>query len=303
MPAAVRGGPRAKAKPRVKAPQKSAKRIRSKTAGRPLPSRSAPPQFHGPPPKLILAAAALLLLLVAVGVLATGHRAQKIASAASAGVEGRFARAGFRLRKVRIEGATQMAMGDILKAAGLYKDEPLLGVDLAALRDRVQGVGWVKEAHVVRLLPDTLVISVVQRQQIAVWQHDGQTFVIDGHGHPIPEADPARFPYLPLVVGAGAANAAPTIIPLIAQRPKLMGRLDALVRVDDRRWDLRLKDGSIIQLPATGESAALIELDQLDQRDRILDLGFERIDLRNPDTVAVRPREPVRPGQLPAAGA
>ena len=46
------------------------------------------------------------------------------------------------------------------------------------------------------------------------------------------------------------------------------------MRVDDRRWDLRLKDGAIIQLPATGEEAALIRLDQLDQKARILELGF-----------------------------
>ena len=63
------------------------------------------------------------------------------------------------------------------------------------------------------------------------------------------------------------------------------------MRVDDRRWDLRLKDGSLIQLPATNEEGALIRLDQLDQKSRILELGFARVDLRDPEMVAVRPRE------------
>jgi cell division protein FtsQ len=75
-----------------------------------------------------------------------------------------------------------------------------------------------------------------------------------------------------------------------------MARLDALVRVDDRRWDLRLKGGGIVQLPASDEEAALIRLDQLDQASRVLDLGFSRIDLRDPQMVAVRPKE------NPAAG-
>jgi cell division protein FtsQ len=100
------------------------------------------------------------------------------------------------------------------------------------------------------------------------------------------------------VVGEGGAEHAPEILPTIAQRPKLMARMDALVRVDDRRWDLRLKDGSLIQLPAVGEEAALMQLEQLDQRSRILELGFERIDLRNPDVVAVRPAPAPRPGPL-----
>ena len=68
-----------------------------------------------------------------------------------------------------------------------------------------------------------------------------------------------------------------------------MSRIDALVRVDERRWDLRLKDGGIIQLPALKQEAALIQLDALDQRERLLELGFARIDLRTEGQVAVRP--------------
>jgi len=120
----------------------------------------------------------------------------------------------------------------------------------------------------------------------------------------IPEADPARFTALPLVVGEGGAAHAPEILPVLAQRPRLIGQMDALVRVDDRRWDLRMKDGGLIQLPASGEESALMQLERLDQRSRILELGFERIDLRNPDVVAVRPRAsaPLAP-QPAAAGA
>lgn len=241
-----------------------------------------------------------MLALAGAAVLATGHRGEHMAIAARTGVDGKFGKAGFRLRKVQIEGASAMATADIVRAAGVYKDEPLLGLDLTALRKRVEGVGWVKDARIVRLLPDTLVIAVAERRQLAVWQHDGKIAVIDDHGQVIPEADPARFAKLPLVVGTGGAEAAPKILPLLAQRPKLMGRMDALVRVDDRRWDLRFKDGSLIQLPAVGEEEALMQLEQLDQRSRILDLGFERIDLRNPDVVAVRPREPLPPGRLPS---
>ena len=91
------------------------------------------------------------------------------------------------------------------------------------------------------------------------------------------------------MVGAGADQAAAEILPLLRQRPRLMGRVDALVRVDRRRWDLRLRDGGLIQLPAGEPEAALIRLDALDQRERLLDLGFARVDLRTPETVAVRP--------------
>ena len=130
-------------------------------------------------------------------------------------------------------------------AAGVCKDQPLIGLDLDAVRQRVEAVGWVKEARVVRLLPDTLVIAVKERDQLAVWQHGGRSLVIDDQGQVIPEADAGRFPSLPLVVGEGAEQSTPPrSCRCWPQRPRLMARIEALVRVDDRRWDLRLKDGA-----------------------------------------------------------
>jgi cell division protein FtsQ len=235
--------------------------------------------------------------------LATGHRGERLVQGVGRGVDAKFAQAGFRLKAVHVQGASPMATADIIRAAGLFADQPLVGLDLEAVRQKVESVGWVKQVRVVRMLPDTLVLAVEERRQLAVWQHAGKTAVIDDHGQVIPEANPARFASLPLVVGEGADAAAPAILPIVAQRPKLLSLTDALVRVDDRRWDVRLKDGSLIQLPSTGEDQALIQLEQLDQRSHILDLGFDRIDLRNPEMVAVRPRQTVVTGRPAAAGA
>ena len=296
MPA-VRGGSRVQAKPRAKPPASPARRPQAKAGA---------VRAGLKPTQILMIAAGVLTLGLAI-TLATGGRAQQLAHAVTSGVDGQFGHAGFRLKQVHVQGASPLATADIVRAAAVYKDQPLLGIDLDELRGRVQKVGWVKEARVVRLLPDTLVIVVEERRQLAVWQHRGRSVVIDDHGNVIPEADPARFAALPLVVGAGGAAHASEILPIVAQRPRLMERMEALVRVDDRRWDLRLKDGSLIQLPAADEEQALMQLEQLDLRSRILELGFERIDLRNPDVVAVRPRPAqatvTAPGELPAAGA
>src|SRR5690606_36928884 len=129
------------------------------------------------------------------------------------------------------------------------------------------------------------------------------TLVIDEKGRVIPEADAALFPQLPLVVGEGGAGHAPQILPIVAQRPRLMERMEAFVRVDDRRWDLRLKDGALIQLPAVGEEEALMRLEAVDRRADLMDVGLDRVDLRNPDVVAVRPKGAVLPPEPKVAGA
>jgi cell division protein FtsQ len=252
---------------------------------------------------MALIAAAGVVALALVATLATGHRAERIAQGVARGVDARFAQAGLRLKSVHVEGASALATADIVRAAGLYAGQPLVGLDLEQVRERVQSVPWVKEVRVVRLLPNTLVLAVQERRQLAVWQHAGRTVVLDDHGEAIPHADPARFASLPLVVGEGADAAAPAVLPILAQHPQILQRTEALVRVDDRRWDLRQKDGSLIQLPATGEEDALMRLEQLDQSSHILAIGFDRIDLRNPELVAVRPRQIDPAGHAPVAGA
>jgi cell division protein FtsQ len=244
------------------------------------------------------------VMILGVGlILFTGDRLHEASQALGQGVAGELAGAGFKLQALHVEGATSIAQADIVRASGLYRDAPILGLDLDAIRKRVEQVGWVKSARVVRLLPDTLVIAVAQRPTVAVWQNRGRLHVVDDHGVIIPEADPARFADLPLVVGEGANTSAAAILEELRRYPRVTERMEALVRVDDRRWDIRMKDGGLIALPAVDEDSALVQLDQLDQTRRILDLGFSRIDLRDPELVAVRRRDATSPGQPETAGA
>lgn len=298
MPAVVRGGRRQNSGSKT-APKKTASAGRRKTAaGKGRAGKLRALSAFGLSERWT-AGAVLALLLFGVGlVLFTGGRAKALAGAASRAMDGRLAALGFKLERVHLQGVSAEALPAVKAALNLEKGEPLARMDLEAVRQRVEQVGWIRHARVLRLLPDTLVVSVEERERLAVWQHNGHAAVIDPDGRPIPEADPAHFADLPLVVGEGADAAAGKILPLLRQRPRLAARIEALVRVDDRRWDLRLKDGSLIQLPAGGEEAAMLQFDQLDQKARVLDLGFKRIDLRDPEMAAVRLND-----QGPVAGA
>jgi cell division protein FtsQ len=290
MPAVVRGGRRQSSNPSAKrgAAPGSKGRGRAPRNAPATPGKMAALGRLDLSPRAVMISIAAGVVLLA-GVLATGARAERIGASIGRGVDGLTAGMGLKLEKVFIEGESAEANAAIRRAVQVYADQPMTSIDLNAVRARVEGVGWVKSARVVRLLPDTLIVHVTEHDRLAVWQTGGRAWVIDGQGQVIPGADAGRYPNLPLVVGKGAEQAAAEVLPLIGQRPRLMSRLEALVRVDERRWDLRLKDGSLIQLPATDQEAALIQLDALDQRERLLELGFARIDLRTPEEVAVRP--------------
>jgi cell division protein FtsQ len=286
MPAVVRGGRRQSS---VKPQRRAGPGGRGARPASGLPAKSAALGRLDVSPRTAawgLGAGALLL----IAVLATGARAERIGASVSEGVDAVTTGMGFSLRRVKLEGVSPEARPELERALALNAGDPMLGLDLGAVRERALSVGWVADARVVRLLPNTLLVEVTERPRLAVWQVNGRAAVIDAAGQVIPGAHPGRYPGLPLVVGRGADAAAAEVLPLLGQRPRLMNRVEALVRVDERRWDLRLKDGSLIQLPALDQEAALIRLDAVDQRERLLDLGFARVDLRTPEEIAVRPR-------------
>ncbi len=259
------------------------------------PSKLGAAHRTGISPALLVPAGVLLLTLVLAAALATGGRGEFIVRTVREADHTRLASFGFRLDTVHLQGTTPAAQGDILRAAALPLGAPILTLDLARIRARVERVGWVEHASVIRLLPDTLVIAVVQRPLLAVWEHAGTTVVVVANGAAMPKIDPAQFSGLPLIVGNGANTAAASILKLVLPRRRLVQHLDSLVRVDARRWDLRLKDGGLIMLPAAGEDEALKRFDRLDDQTRILELGFARIDLRDPEMVVVRPRDAAGP--------
>ncbi len=281
-------------------------RGRQRQAPRRPPATRAKARPSGPPPRAVSKlhagrrlgfprraaslAAALILVLVGVVALATGGRGERLLDGATALGHIQFAGLGLTVREVHLQGVSKAAQDEVSAAAGIKAGEPLLGVDLAAVRARVERVGWVQRARVIRLFPDTLIIAVTERPLMAIWQHGGHTVVVTNNGAVAGQVDPVRFAKLPLIVGDGANEAAAGMIALLEAHPRLWSRTSALVRVDRRRWDIRLADGGVIVLPATGEDAAIKRLETLDESSRILTLGFTRIDVRDPEMIVVRPR-------------
>jgi len=279
MPAVIRGAPKGGGGKRARKPQPAAyapTKLRSAAVAGVDP-RAAVWMAAG------VAAGGVVLALAVGGAGALAHQAASATADLSRA-------AGFRLQTLTIRGGTALSTPAIARAVALNPGDPILAVNLDKVRENVEGVGWVKTAAVRRLLPDTIVVTVKPRVLLAVWQHDQIASVVDADGVVIPEADARGFTDLPLIVGEGANETAGAILPLLQARPRLMSRIDALQRLDGRRWRLSLKGGGIIELPAQGEDQALIRFDQLDTQLHWLDRGFDRVDLRDPLATPMRPK-------------
>ncbi len=115
---------------------------------------------------------------------------------------------GLEVKRVLLRGAHQTAHDEIVDALGPVIGSSILHLSLDEARARIEGLGWVRSAAVTRLLPDTISVSVREREPAAVWQLKGVLYLIDDSGAIIREGDAGEYANRPLIVGAGASEAA-----------------------------------------------------------------------------------------------
>lgn len=239
--------------------------------------------------------------LFALGTAAVAAAAVDLPGRAWAGFGEAMGEAGFKVKSVDVTGVRHMDSKPVFAIALDQKSTAMPLVDVAAIRRRLLGYGWVKDARVSRRLPDTLVIDIVEREPAALWQANHDLRLIDAEGVVLEKVKVTEMPDLPLLVGPGANRQSRALEQLLAAAPALKPQLESAAWVSQRRWDLHFQTGETLALPE-GERdarAALAKFAKLERSSGLLGRGIVRIDLRVPGKLIVR----LPPGVAPVAGA
>jgi cell division protein FtsQ len=213
------------------------------------------------------------------------------------------ARMGLQLGTVNVSGRVFTTPRDIFNALEVPVGAPLLTLDPEQARQRLEALPWVKHAVVERVLPYGVRIDLIERTPIALWQTRGGDFhLVDADGVVIDD-HVGQFSTLPVVVGAGAPEAASDLLAMLNAQPELAPRITAAVRFGQRRWDLwfdgygvqddsnsetPVPTGIQVRLPEQGAELALARLAQLDREQGILQRDVAVIDLRQQDRLVIR---------------
>lgn len=230
--------------------------------------------------------------LSVVGVVALGVAAFDPAGRAARLVEdpaGIGARLGLTIEQVELQGRRNTPIDLVRGALGITQGDPMLGFSPHAARERLETIAWVAHAHVERRLPDTIVVRIEEREPFALWQVGGRFSVIDRQANVVATTTLDQFGPLPLLVGPGADRAGVALVDALRTEPEVMARVQALVRVAERRWNLRLHTGTDVLLPDGNEQAAVARLAELQRSHSILDRPLAAVDLRLADRLVLRP--------------
>jgi len=239
------------------------------------------------------------LAAVALGVIAVDPAARMRETTSWLAALGRGP--GLSVQEIRIEGREFAPREALLAAIGIKPGDAMLDFQPAAARQRLEDIAWVETAHVERRLPGTILIRITERRAFAVWQREGRFSVIDREGRVMATERLEAFGPLPLVVGLGAERVAAQMIDLLRSAPEIADRVQAIIRVSDRRWNLRLHNGADVMLPEGHEEAAITRLAELQARERLLDRPLAAVDMRLPDRLVVRMQAPATPTPAPTA--
>jgi len=230
----------------------------------------------------IFAFVAFALFIVLTGQLSS------ITSGIATATQNRLASLGFEIRSVDVTGVEESRVATIAEATGAMDGQPSFAFDPAEARENVVAISWVRDAQVARLWPDRVAVVVETRAPFALWQMKGRSHLRDRDGVVLEEGAAGSHPELPLVVDAGAPEAAAEILDVLAHYPEIARRTVAVVRVGSRRWNLRLDTGADVKLPEEDTGAALALLAAMQSERGVLRLDAEVIDLRQPGEMIVR---------------
>ncbi len=233
-----------------------------------------------------------LAVLLAIFVVGGGFLAWKTSfisrtiAATSDKIYNATARAGYAVQTLYLEGRNRTPIDEINTALDIDKGAPILRLNLAEIRERLEKIESIKYAAIERALPSTLYVRVVEREPIARWQFHGKIALVDDNGVVMTGLDLAPYKELPLIVGEDAPKHTGDLMALLNAQPELSKRFVAAIWVGQRRWNIRLRhkksDNADIEvlLPEKEAFSAWEKLAQMQKNEQVLDRDIKQIDLR-----------------------
>lgn len=196
---------------------------------------------------------------------------------------------GFSVQDIVVVGR-QRTDPDLLRTLlDTKKGDPILAFDPQSAQKSIEDISWIKTVSITRRLPDTIIVDLIERQPLALWQQNKKLNVIDENGVKLTSRNLEDFNTLPIIVGADAPKHAPHLIGILNAEPSIAEKLDAAVRVSGRRWDLHLQNGIKVRLPEQDMEVALKKLAYTHATRKILNKNILSIDLRLGDKLVIKP--------------
>ena len=193
---------------------------------------------------------------------------------------------GFTINNIQILGIKNIPKETIIKIVNNENKSNILNVNLSNIYNNIRNNDWVEELYIERVLPNTIKISIKEKEAIGIWQYEMSNKLITKNGKIISTANINKFKIdLPIIHGNNANKNANSILKILETNKVLTKNIWSLDYINNRRWNLHFKQGIIVLLPSKGVLKAWNEIIKLQKNYDVLNLGLTELDLRNPNKI------------------
>lgn len=199
------------------------------------------------------------------------------------------AKQGFTVQNVNVTGRARVPNSFFINALKIERGAPILSYDVKSAQERLSENPWFKSVNVERRLPNTVFVSVEERQPVARWQVNNKLAVIDNEGVVLTTEKVEDYNTLPIIIGEDARFKIPDLFVLLNAEPSIGKDVSAATWVGGRRWDLTMKNDIVIKLPAKDPGLAMSKLAALMVREKVLERDLKTVDLRLENKAILQP--------------
>ncbi len=147
---------------------------------------------------------------------------------------------------IQASGLAEVTRAEMLPVFGEDIGRNIFFVPIALRRKQLEQIPWVQQATVMRILPDQIRVSLVERQPVAFVRHTQQIGLVDANGVllDMPTSMMAQHHYsFPVVTGIDSNDPLPSRKARMAVYQRLLGELDANgQRFSDQLSEIDLTD-------------------------------------------------------------
>jgi cell division protein FtsQ len=162
----------------------------------------------------------------------------------------------FAARELRVHGNSVLRARDVRAIAGISAATNVVHLDRAAITDRLEAQPWIADATVQTDLPNTVVLTIHERQPVGVIEALGRRSILssDGSALPMPDTPVAQLPIVRAALGepTGTQRDAAALV-LDALDPVVLARVDGVLVGQDGDIRLRLVSGVAVDIGERGQ--------------------------------------------------
>ena len=194
----------------------------------------------------------------------------------------------FLVNFIKIKGANQALVNEIRSLTGLDLPISSYNVNLHELQSKIELMNAVKNVDLY-IAENIIYIQVQPREPAIYWLNTNGLELLDPDGVSMGIVESGRPNLdLPLIAGDGASIAIDEAFFIYSISNSFSDEILGLVRIGERRWDIILKNGRKIMLPADELTKVYKNLIMENKVKKLLSVNFSLLDLRNPNRMMIR---------------